>query len=236
MRTLIWYLVSVGLLGIVLAIHEAGHFAVHKLVGMPVRGLWVGLPLGDLRLTFRIKSLPVHITPLLFGAGIDVREKIWWKKPYWKRVLILLYGPAFNFIAVFLLCVLFPHLGGLKLGAAAVWAGLTAPWQMVSMFRSGDIAFSDVSGPVGVVEQGVRCLQTDPLLGAFLWFVLLSVSLGGVNLLPLPALDGGQVVVSVLEKWGLPVRWAKALTKMFFVFLLAVLVLLTVKDFVQLVT
>lgn len=228
-------LLSIGLLGIVLVIHEQGHFILHNLMEIPVRCLWIGLPCGKLRVTFRVRDIPIHITPLLFGAGVDVREEDWWAEPWWKRVLVSLYGPAFNFLTVLLLCVVLPRFGGLKLGAAAVWAGITAPWMMISMFRSGELTLSDISGPVGVVKQGVHCIETDPLPGAFFWFLLLSVSLGGLNLLPLPALDGGQALISVLEEWGMPVSWAKRLTKFFFVLLLCLLVLFTLKDVYSLV-
>ncbi len=236
MGTVSLYVASVGLLVTALAIHEAGHLVVHKLVGLPVRCLWIGLPCGKLRATFHLRNLPVHITPLLFGAGVDVKEEVWWEASFWKRILVSLYGPAFNFITVLLLCILFPTLGGVQLGAAMMWAGVSAPWRMVSMYGDEALALSDVSGPVGVVEQGTRCIAADPLRGAFFWFLLLSVSLGGVNLVPLPALDGGQVLVSVLKKLGLPLSWAKTLTKTFLVLFLVVLVLLTGRDLLQLAT
>jgi regulator of sigma E protease len=65
---------------------------------------------------------------------------------------------------------------------------------------TGRYGMEAVSGPVGVVsaidntvkqEKGYSYLPT--------LFVLISINLGVVNLLPLPALDGGRIVFVLVE-------------------------------------
>lgn len=62
---------------------------------------------------------------------------------------------------------------------------------------SGDAA-GDVSGPIGVVQMTGEMAQAG-MLPLINFVALLSLNLGIVNLLPIPALDGGHVIVLLLE-------------------------------------
>lgn len=60
-----------------------------------------------------------------------------------------------------------------------------------------------VSGPIGIAHQTTLVVQNEPAngFGSILLFVgFLSASLGVLNLLPIPALDGGRIVF-VLLSW-----------------------------------
>ena len=66
------------------------------------------------------------------------------------------------------------------------------------MLITGQISIDNLSGPVGIynytdeaVQQGMATLMQ--------WTAMLSVNLGLINLLPLPALDGGRLVFIILE-------------------------------------
>lgn len=87
----------------------------------------------------------------------------------------------------------------------AIGGSFNYVWQMIKelfMFFSrlfqGDIKSGDVAGPVGIVTmigQAVRTgFETVLRIG-----VLLSANLGLMNLLPLPALDGGRLVFIAIE-------------------------------------
>lgn len=52
------------------------------------------------------------------------------------------------------------------------------------------IGVDDLSGPVGIFTILKSAVQQGSL---FTWMAVLSVNLGFVNLLPLPALDGGRL-------------------------------------------
>jgi regulator of sigma E protease len=67
-------------------------------------------------------------------------------------------------------------------------------WRMVV----GEASVKNLSGPLTIAELAGDSAQAGP--GAFLEFlVLVSLALGFMNLLPIPILDGGQVVMQLIE-------------------------------------
>lgn len=71
---------------------------------------------------------------------------------------------------------------------------------------TGGLGMNDLSGPVGVVDAiGTAYEETKDEGTVIMWMnllnmaVLLSANLGVMNLLPLPALDGGRLVFLLLE-------------------------------------
>ena len=69
----------------------------------------------------------------------------------------------------------------------------------LGMLFSGQAGLSDVSGPVGIVQQMAQTAeQSETSLVAFLnmlsFGAMIAVNLAVMNLLPVPALDGGRVV------------------------------------------
>ena len=71
---------------------------------------------------------------------------------------------------------------------------------------TGNLGMKDLSGPVGVVDAiGDTYEQSKSEGTLMIWMnmlnmaVLLSANLGVMNLLPLPALDGGRLVFLVVE-------------------------------------
>ena len=76
----------------------------------------------------------------------------------------------------------------------------------LKMLFTGKAGVQDLSGPVGIVNmvgQVVEASRPDGVLYVFLnllnFGILLSVNLGVLNLLPLPALDGGRLVFILIE-------------------------------------
>jgi regulator of sigma E protease len=82
--------------------------------------------------------------------------------------------------------------------ATATWhkTALTAKflWSMVT----GHVSLKNVSGPISIAAYaGVSALEGP---AAFLDFLaIISISLGVLNLLPIPILDGGQIVYQLAE-------------------------------------
>lgn len=79
--------------------------------------------------------------------------------------------------------------------------------QSLKLLVTGGASINDLSGPVGIVQSmGTSYSETQKSYGfgvAFLtilnWGILLSANLGVMNLLPLPALDGGRLVFLIIE-------------------------------------
>jgi len=79
--------------------------------------------------------------------------------------------------------------------------------QSLKMLFTGGASVNDLSGPVGIVqsmgEVYEETVETDGYFYAFLnmmsWAIMLSANLGVMNLLPIPALDGGRLVFLLVE-------------------------------------
>lgn len=68
----------------------------------------------------------------------------------------------------------------------------------LGMLLSGGASVSEISGPVGVVSAMSTVAKTG--LADFLFFAgFLAVNIGVMNLLPLPALDGGRILFVLWE-------------------------------------
>ena len=73
----------------------------------------------------------------------------------------------------------------------------------LQMLLTGQAGFSDVSGPVGIVQQMSEVAQKSPtaldaLLNMLYYGAFIAINLAVMNLLPIPALDGGRVVCLLL--------------------------------------
>ena len=69
----------------------------------------------------------------------------------------------------------------------------------LAMLIRGDAGVEDMSGPVGIVDQMSQAAQSAGTLDGALYTVmnfaaLIAINLGVMNLLPIPALDGGRAV------------------------------------------
>jgi len=64
---------------------------------------------------------------------------------------------------------------------------------------SGPPPGQKISGPIGLISQGSSVVATKDWTAVLLFAAGLSVNLGVINALPLPALDGGQLVFVVAE-------------------------------------
>jgi regulator of sigma E protease len=95
---------------------------------------------------------------------------------------------------------------------------------------SSDIGPSKLSGPIGIARELHRQAQWD--FRRVLWFtILLNVSLAIFNLLPIPVLDGGQMLFATIARLRgrpLPVNFIVATQSVFMVLFFAMFVYVTV--------
>lgn len=94
----------------------------------------------------------------------------------------------------------------LKYGALEIKYMVRTTLLSLKELVTGQLGFQNLSGPVGVVDAIGTTYEQSKREGALmLWInmlnmaVLLSASLGVMNLLPLPALDGGRLVFLIIE-------------------------------------
>ena len=94
----------------------------------------------------------------------------------------------------------------LKYGALEMkyWVWYTV--NSLKMLVTGRVSVNDMSGPVGIVTTVANVYDQSRADGFYYVFlnmlnigILLSANLGVMNLLPIPALDGGRLVFLVIE-------------------------------------
>ena len=93
-----------------------------------------------------------------------------------------------------------------------------------------------LSGPVKIVEIGAQLSQQGGT-GILLFAALISINLAVLNSLPLPLLDGGQLVFTLIEGFRgkpVPVKVQMVVTQSSFFLLVGLSVLLIIRDTSQL--
>ena len=82
--------------------------------------------------------------------------------------------------------------------AAETWAMTELTTRMLARMVTGEVPLKNVSGPLMIASYAGDYAQAG--FNRFLQFLcLISISLGIMNLLPVPILDGGQIVMSLVE-------------------------------------
>ncbi|MGW8272675.1 MAG: RIP metalloprotease RseP [Thermodesulfovibrionales bacterium] len=68
----------------------------------------------------------------------------------------------------------------------------------IRMLAVGDVSLRNVGGPVTIVQESGRAAAAG-ILPYFIFMALFSVNLGILNLLPIPVLDGGHLLLFAVE-------------------------------------
>ena len=88
---------------------------------------------------------------------------------------------------------------------AALLRGVTKTWEMsaltvrmIGRMIVGDVSVKNISGPINIAQYAgyTASIGFVPFLN---FLAIVSISLGILNLLPVPLLDGGQVVYQLVE-------------------------------------
>ena len=118
-------------------------------------------------------------------------------------------------------------------------------WFSLAQLVTGGAGMEDMSGPVGIVstitQVGTEAQESGGVLAALrsiLYFgALLAVNLAVMNLLPIPALDGGRIffllidaIALLLFKRTVPEKYQAFVNTAGFVLLMGFMLLITFKD------
>lgn len=125
----------------------------------------------------------------------------------------------------------------------SIKARLTFGWQrfiqagtlifsvLGSMFTHG-FSLNDLGGPVAIYA-GTSQATALGINGVLNFLALLSINLGIVNLLPIPALDGGKLLLNIIEaviRRPIPEKAEGIVTMIGFLFLMLLMILVTWND------
>ena len=184
---------------IIIGLHEAGHFLVAK----RFRLIAEVFSLGFGKVLFSRKdragtSWQIRILP--FGGFIKLNEARLSTLPPVQRIAIYAAGPAVN-IALGLALVTIvgiqlgtPALKSFEISCQFVPQIVVALLGAITHIFSGDL--STLTGPVG---SAIASGDAVRLHSGLLFMALFSWSVGVLNLLPVPLLDGGQIVFAAWE-------------------------------------
>ncbi|OIJ09938.1 RIP metalloprotease RseP [Anaerobacillus arseniciselenatis] len=92
----------------------------------------------------------------------------------------------------------FSVLGSLMFGFTQTYEFIVLIIQSLGMLITGQFTLDHLSGPVGIYNYTGQAAEMG-ILVLMQWAAILSINLGIINLLPLPALDGGRLMFIGLE-------------------------------------
>lgn len=85
-----------------------------------------------------------------------------------------------------------------KEGAERTWELIELTVVFVQKLFSGSVSAKNIGGPITVVQVAGQAAQTD-LAAILSVLAFISIQLGILNLLPIPILDGGHILFSLVE-------------------------------------
>ena len=139
-------------------LHEAGHFVAAKAVGMRVERF--SLFFGPMLWSFRRGETEYGIAPIPFGGyvritGMNPHEEIpsevapraYYNQPVWKRITVILAGPAVNFAIAFVI----------------IWGLFLSNGKTVT---TKHVAAVQAKPAAGVLHQGDKIVSVDGVSGS----------------------------------------------------------------------
>ena len=105
-------------------------------------------------------------------------------------------------------------------------------WESIFDLITGRYTVAAVSGPVGI-SSAIGDAVSAGFLSVLNLIVIISINLGFMNLLPIPALDGGRLIVLIIEmisKKKLPAKVESMINGIGLMLLLGLSMIILVKD------
>ena len=115
-------------------------------------------------------------------------------------------------------------------------------WFSLKMLVTGSAGVTDLNGPVGIVstinDMGNQSANVAAALENIVYFgAFITVNLAVMNLLPIPALDGGHILFLVIStiseklfKRKVPIKYEAVINMVFFALLMGLMLFVTFND------
>ena len=204
------------LLGFLVIIHEGGHFLIAKLCKVKVNEFAIGFGKAIWKKQGKETLYSLRIIPLggfvqMEGESEDSEDqRAFTNVSIPKRIAIVSAGAIVNILFGIIVYFLLISTVGLQFVDSSkdtilnriYYGGINTVEFIVSIFESikmlftNGISIEQMTGPVGISQIVV---QATGFANYFYVLAVISVSLGVTNLLPIPALDGGKIVLLIIE-------------------------------------
>ena len=192
------------LLGFLIFIHEGGHFLVAKLCKVKVNEFAIGFgPViwkkQGVETKYALRLIPLGGFVSMEGEDEESEsERSFDKASVLKRIAIVSAGAIVNIIFGILIffMVLSISYRDISIGIEYTRVFLGSTFESIKMIFTGNVSINSFTGPIGISEA---VASTSGILDYIYMMSIISVSLGVTNLLPIPALDGGKIVILLIE-------------------------------------
>ena len=178
--TILYVLLALILLGVLITVHEFGHFLASRLCGIPVKEFSIGFGPAIWKhqskkheTLFSLRPIPLGGYCMFFGDTDDDPEgkmkddpRNYNNAPVWKRMISVFSGPAMNFVLAFVVAVVMmaaygvtaatPFIYTVDEGMPAAEAGLLPGDEFVTVrgLDMTNLTVMDVSNAIGDVSKG----------------------------------------------------------------------------------
>ena len=192
------------ILGFLVLIHETGHFAIARLCKIKVKEFAIGF--GPVIWKKETKNTKYEIRLIPLGGFVNMlgeeeqsdEEGSFSKASIPKRIAIVAAGGLVNIIfAILLYIVLIWIITGNFITALGSSSNLVfAMFDSIKLLFTGGVTVDDLMGPIGISQV---VAQTSGIIDFLYIMSIISISLGFTNLLPFPPLDGGKILIYIIE-------------------------------------
>lgn len=192
------------LLGFLIGIHESGHFIVAKLCKVKVNEFAIGFGPKIWEKQGVETKYALRLIPLGGFVSMEGEEEYseengsFSKASVPRRVAIVAAGAMVNIIFAliiyFSLAVSFG--GNIEYGVLATKEFVISIVDNLKQLFIGKVTTEQLMGPVGISEVVAK---TNGLKEFVYMLALVSMSLGVTNLIPFPPLDGGKILMLIVE-------------------------------------
>ncbi len=218
-------LVTLLILSALVVAHEFGHFIAARKNGVFVEEFAIGMgpklfKRQGKETLFTLRALPIGGFCKMRGEGEQVDDEgnllpqdpnqipdptSFESKTKKQKLVILAAGSAMNIVFAWVCLLLLAFIVGGNnifeaIGLAFVNTGRFAGiiFKSLAMIFQGQVGMDDVAGPIGMVSL-VDLFMAQGFRGILTFTALISVNLGVINMLPIPALDGGHIFILLIE-------------------------------------
>ncbi len=260
---------TLGLLGLslIIIVHEMGHFLVCRLFNVTTPLFSIGF--GPRLASFYTKYTTFQLAALPVGGYVEIDPTSMALQPYSIQMLIMFAGIIFNFLFAY---IVFAYLKYKKVPASnfsqqesfqtqnheletAVPENGSTPTQTTQLRiirKQATALFNQQSngrsiiGPIGIISIIGTSINQGFDLFIFI-LAILSINIGLFNLLPIPGLDGSQMLFLTIKKLSGPLSATKTATStiashnsyynsgqtLIFIFLIIFFIIITYKDYMR---
>lgn len=192
------------LLGFLVLIHEGGHFFVAKLFKIKVNEFAIGFGPQIFAKEKGGTIYALRLIPLGGFVNMEGEEERSNKEGSFsmasipKRIAIVAAGGLVNILFGILLYYIISSiaLNSMYMGLLNTRDFIFSIFESIILLFSGGVNINQMTGIVGISDIVVN---TNGVLNYLYIMSLISASLGVTNLLPFPPLDGGKIVIYLIE-------------------------------------